>query len=653
MICQKRLTLHVSLLVAGLCLVSYFNHNFSTEWPNSLEEADIKPVLRLKSQPIGKESLSRGVSQQSDSNGSLFYGKPLGPSKPPQGVQIHSNQPFQETLSFNQNSSIREDTLYQSIRQDRLDYVEIGCFSAMTVFYQNIGNMATSLEACRLKCLKNNLYYIFSPSNSRCVCRDQYHPMYSKPPSHCAKNNSGSIVGVSGNTTGLLVSKYLSNSARNCRCTSNSCESITCNNIGSDRSCWAGPKKTDLLKYQKENSSYDCHDEEYTIYSMQPKKLKRGTRVCTKKECIYCVKPKDMYGFWPVEDCSKFHPPKTPLNKIRLYKITPPGIFSIPTQVTVFTKKRVKDTAKILLLGYYRSGSTFSSELFRSHPDAFYLFEPFHSIVPRNISSQHEEVHDYLVNQTSIAMSSIFECNFLEVPFNTISRFPQADKMLKSCQAKNILDCVAMFIARCQAQRLTVVKSIRARMLSVERMMNNNKHTDLKVTLLLRDPRGMMRSRINTAGSPDKKYANNSSEIFRHAAMLCMAMADDIQRAKQMQKIHSQQVVIIHYEDIANYTKTAANYIYRVLGLSEPPQEIKSAISALEGNNMEKAFGVFRRDSVATAYKWKKSLSFKQVKLIDEGCKDYYKYIGYEPVGSEQELSDPNNYHRTHLTPLI
>lgn len=52
---------------------------------------------------------------------------------------------------------------------------------------------------------------------------------------------------------------------------------------------------------------------------------------------------------------------------------------------------------------------------------------------------------------------------------------------LVACQAKNILDCVAMFIARCQAQRLTVVKSIRARMLSVERMMNNNKHTDLKV----------------------------------------------------------------------------------------------------------------------------------------------------------------------------
>jgi len=62
---------------------------------------------------------------------------------------------------------------------------------------------------------------------------------------------------------------------------------------------------------------------------------------------------------------------------------------------------------------------------------------------------------------------------------------------------------------------------------------------------------------------------------------------------------------------------------------------------------------IYRRDSVATAYKWKKSLPFKQVQLIDEGCKDYYKYIGYEPVASEQELSDPSNYHRTRLTPLI
>ncbi|KAF6020528.1 hypothetical protein EB796_021163 [Bugula neritina] len=65
------------------------------------------------------------------------------------------------------------------------------------------------------------------------------------------------------------------------------------------------------------------------------------------------------------------------------------------------------------------------------------------------------------------------------------------------------------------------------------------------------------------------------------------------------------------------------------------------------GHTKETAYRVYRHDSVATAYKWKKSLSFKQVRLIDEGCKEYYKYIGYEPVESEQELSDPNNYHRT------
>jgi len=40
-------------------------------------------------------------------------------------------------------------------------------------------------------------------------------------------------------------------------------------------------------------------------------------------------------------------------------------------------------------------------------------------------------------------------------------------------------------------------------------------------------------------------------------------MANDVLIAKQMQKSHPNQVVIIHYEDIANSTKTAADYVYR------------------------------------------------------------------------------------------
>jgi hypothetical protein len=36
--------------------------------------------------------------------------------------------------------------------------------------------------------------------------------------------------------------------------------------------------------------------------------------------------------------------------------------------------------------GYYRSGSTLTGELFASHPDTFYLFEPTNAIrINRNL----------------------------------------------------------------------------------------------------------------------------------------------------------------------------------------------------------------------------------------------------------------------------
>ncbi|KAF6023245.1 hypothetical protein EB796_018432 [Bugula neritina] len=241
---------------------------------------------------------------------------------------------------------------------------------------------------------------------------------------------------------------------------------------------------------------------------------------------------------------------------------------------------------------------------------------------------------------------------------------------------------MALFIARCKAKQLTAIKSILVRMKSVERAIEKYQQSDLRVLVLLRDPRGIMRSRMAINDGYNKKYKSKDEALRIHSEMLCKAMADDARIAKEIQKKHPNPIVVVHYEDIANYTKTAANYTYRNLKLGNPPVEVLAAVSRLHGHKKSGTYGVYssncytlinqtptfnsftvlddyykkfincRRDSVATAYKWKKSWSFKQVQLIDEGCKDYYKYIGYEPVGSEQELSDPNNYHRTRFIPL-
>ncbi|KAF6023246.1 hypothetical protein EB796_018433 [Bugula neritina] len=78
-----------------------------------------------------------------------------------------------------------------------------------------------------------------------------------------------------------------------------------------------------------------------------------------------------MHGFWPITNCSQFHPPKLSQENQRLYKIYPP--ITKKTEVTVSANNHVKDRIKVLLLAYYRSGSTFTSELFKNHPDVFYM----------------------------------------------------------------------------------------------------------------------------------------------------------------------------------------------------------------------------------------------------------------------------------------
>ncbi|KAF6023250.1 hypothetical protein EB796_018437 [Bugula neritina] len=531
--------------------------------------------------------------------------------------------------------------------------LDIGCIQTGSNLFTETGQSfhADDIEQCKEKCSRNFLYYVFNKPKLRCFCKDLCHDTHSLDPAYCLKSSSYSFLGIRGNTTGLLVSKYLSNSTRSCRCTSNSCESITCNNIGSDTSCWAGPQKTDLLKYKRLSTLDRCPDTEYTVSSLNFPRTNKTDKVCNQTNCLFCLSQEDMYGFWPVTNCSQFHPPKLSQEKQRLYKISPP--ITKKAEVTVFANNHVKDRIKVLLLAYYRSGSTFTSELFKNHPDAFYMFEPFHSVIPLPIASEREEIHDYLTNATATSITSLFNCNLLQLSPHTINKFLQSDRLSDYCQQSYTLDCMALFIAQCKARKLTAIKSIRVRMKSVEMAIEKYQQSELRVLLLLRDPRGIMRSRMAIKDGYNKKYRNKDEALRIHSKMLCKAMAEDAQIAKEIQKNHPNPIVVVHYEDIANYTKTAASYIYRTLEMDNPPVEVVAAISRLRGHKKGDAYSVYGRDSVATAYNWKKSLSFKQVRLIDEGCKDYYKYIGYEPVGSQQELSDPNNYHRTTLITLI
>ena len=58
----------------------------------------------------------------------------------------------------------------------------------------------------------------------------------------------------------------------------------------------------------------------------------------------------------------------------------------------------------------------------------------------------------------------------------------------------------------------------------------------------------------------------------------------------------------------------------------------------------------FRKNSLETAYKWKKQLPIKTAQLIDEACKMYYPIIGYQSIENGKQLQNMTNYHRSFNT---
>lgn len=60
----------------------------------------------------------------------------------------------------------------------------------------------------------------------------------------------------------------------------------------------------------------------------------------------------------------------------------------------------------VLLMAYYRSGSSFTGELFNRNPDVFYLYEPLYTFTPR-CETLYEERLDML--------SEISRCDFRKV----------------------------------------------------------------------------------------------------------------------------------------------------------------------------------------------------------------------------------------------
>ncbi|CAF1396176.1 unnamed protein product, partial [Didymodactylos carnosus] len=154
------------------------------------------------------------------------------------------------------------------------------------------------------------------------------------------------------------------------------------------------------------------------------------------------------------------------------------------------------NVTKILLVTYFRGGSTFLGDLLQQNWNSFYHFEPLHYMtVGIRIENERTEEAFRLIKH-------LFKCDFINVPnyikwvsIDVHQHLFEFNKFLQNTCYFRPASCFdSLFIEQvCLRSPIQIMKVARLSMRHIEKLAVND--LNLKVVYLVRDPRGIYSSR--------------------------------------------------------------------------------------------------------------------------------------------------------------
>ncbi|XP_048856053.1 carbohydrate sulfotransferase 1 isoform X2 [Brienomyrus brachyistius] len=184
----------------------------------------------------------------------------------------------------------------------------------------------------------------------------------------------------------------------------------------------------------------------------------------------------------------------------------------------------------ILILATTRSGSSFVGQLFNQHSDVFYLFEPLYhvqtTLIPRLSHSKSTADRRVMLGASRDLLRSLYGCDlyFLESYIKPPPVNHTTDKLFRRGASKALCsppvcdvfgpsevnieegDCVKkcstlnMTLATdsCKERRHVAIKIVRVPEIGDLKALVEDPRLNLKIIQLVRDPRGILSSRIET-----------------------------------------------------------------------------------------------------------------------------------------------------------
>uniref|UniRef100_A0A8C3DIB5 Uncharacterized protein n=1 Tax=Corvus moneduloides TaxID=1196302 RepID=A0A8C3DIB5_CORMO len=325
----------------------------------------------------------------------------------------------------------------------------------------------------------------------------------------------------------------------------------------------------------------------------------------------------------------------------------------------------------------WRSGSSFFGELFNQNPEVFFLYEPvwhvWQKLYPGDAVSLQGAARDMLSSlyRCDLSVFQLYSTAGAGKNLTTLGIFGAAtnkvicssplcpayrkevvgmvdDRVCKKCPPQRL----SRFQEECHKYHTLVIKGVRVFDLAVLAPLMRDPTLDLKVIHLVRDPRAVASSRIKSRHGlireslqvlGGKKEGGGGSDYHALGAMevICSSMAKTLQTALHPPDWLQGNYMAVRYEDLVVEPIKTLRQVYGFVNLAVSPEMEKFALNMTSGPGYSsKPFVVSARNATQALSAWRTALSYQQIKQVEEYCHQPMALLGYERVGSPEEVKD-------------
>lgn len=286
---------------------------------------------------------------------------------------------------------------------------------------------------------------------------------------------------------------------------------------------------------------------------------------------------------------------------------------------------------KVLIVAYFRSGSSFLGDLMQQNWKSFYSFEPL------NYMTRQTRIDGSNVTEATELINSILDCDFSNRTqyikwIQTNQYLVKWNKFLwnickfrlgnNSCYNESSLQHT------CQRSKYNIIKVVRLQLKHLDSLWRKvSANHDLRIVYLVRDPRGIYNSRKTMEWCAVEDLCSNITNI-------CAEMREDLQYYEKLKHIIGDRLVMLRYEDLSVDTVKEAKHLFTQIGIpysASVSTFIRAHTKSRPFNDRNtNPYSTYRENSSSTAYQWTKELNETEIEFAQQTCDDVLRRLDYK-----------------------